>query len=137
MKFRIVAMAMLAVSVASAEILVTVDAADEVGPIKIMNAVNNGPVAPAGVRQHSNFDAFKAARIPFGRTHDTSEYIVFVPGSYMSGVRQIAATVSRRVSSSLPFPAKSLLGMDQVGSYSCFSVFSQGLKYRGSGGKPP
>ena len=43
MKFRIVAMAILAVPVASAEILVTVDAADEVGPIKVMNAVNNGP----------------------------------------------------------------------------------------------
>ena len=56
---------------------VTVDFSVVAGPVKPMNAVNNGPVAPAGVRQHSNFDTFKAARIPFGRTHDTSEYIVF------------------------------------------------------------
>ena len=42
---------------------VTVDFSAATGPVKPMNAVNNGPVAPAGVRQHSNFDAFKAARI--------------------------------------------------------------------------
>ena len=71
MKFRIVAMAILAVPVASAEILVTVDAADEVGPIKVMNAVNNGPSKARADQSRGNFAEYKALRVPYARTHDS------------------------------------------------------------------
>ena len=56
---------------------VLVDFAAEVGKVKPMNAVNNGPTGRPGPRYHDNFDSFKAARIPYGRTHDASEYIVY------------------------------------------------------------
>ena len=36
-----------------------------VGPVKLMNAANNGPVK-------GNFDAYAALRIPYARTHDTA-----------------------------------------------------------------
>ena len=59
---------------------VTVDFTVDCGKIKPMNAVNNGPVgvdgSPLGTT-HGNFHAYKAARIPFARTHDASEYIVY------------------------------------------------------------
>lgn len=41
------------------------------GPVKPMHAVNNGP-EPQSVRATSNFDAYKAARIPYARNHDAS-----------------------------------------------------------------
>ena len=71
MKFCVVATAMLAVPVASAEILVTVDAADEVGPIKIMNAVNNGPSKARADQSRGNFAEYRALRVPYARTHDS------------------------------------------------------------------
>lgn len=37
----------------------------EKGPVKMMNAANNGPVS-------SNFEAYKALQIPYARTHDTA-----------------------------------------------------------------
>ena len=59
---------------------VTVDFAADCGPVKPMNAVNNGPVgvdgSPLG-SPHGNFAAYRAARIPYARTHDASEYIVY------------------------------------------------------------
>ena len=57
--------------------IVAVDFSEDCGPVKPMNAVNNGPTDRAGVRQHDNFETWKAARIPYGRTHDASEYIVY------------------------------------------------------------
>ena len=53
--------------------LVTVDMAQEIGPIKRMNAVNNGPTVknPGGDQVRGNFEDYKAARIPFARTHDS------------------------------------------------------------------
>ena len=43
------------------------------GPVKAMHAVNNGPVRPSSVEQtRGNFDAFKAAKIPYVRNHDAS-----------------------------------------------------------------
>ena len=57
---------------------VAVDFSVSCGPVKPMNAVNNGPVGNgAGVRQHGNFTEYRAARIPFARTHDAAEYIVY------------------------------------------------------------
>lgn len=43
---------------------VSVDPASVTGPIKRMNAANNGPV-------DENMEAYKALRIPYARTHDT------------------------------------------------------------------
>lgn len=43
------------------------------GPVKIMNAVNNGPiVSDKGGQDRDNFEAYKDARIPFARTHDAA-----------------------------------------------------------------
>ncbi len=47
-----------------------------IGKIKPMNAVNNGPVGciiPSQPR--NNFEEYKAARIPYARNHDASEWI--------------------------------------------------------------
>ena len=51
---------------------ITVDPATAKGPVKLMNAVNGGPiVAPyKGDQKRGNFTEWKALRIPFGRTHD-------------------------------------------------------------------
>ena len=56
-----------------AAVVVTVDPDVAIGPVKPMHAVNNGPtVGPAGGQQkRGNFDDFRAARIPFARTHDS------------------------------------------------------------------
>ena len=58
---------------------VTVDVAKELGPIKPMHAVNNGPTVrkPGGDQKNGNFDEYRALRIPFARTHDS---INCVPG---------------------------------------------------------
>ena len=52
-----------------AEVVVDPDA--EIGPIKPMNAVNNGPVKAGRSQQRENFSTYKAARIPLARTHDS------------------------------------------------------------------
>ena len=44
----------------------------EKGNIKPMNAVNNGPERSGASQQSDNFEAYKAARIPYARTHDSS-----------------------------------------------------------------
>ncbi len=45
------------------------------GPIKRMNAVNNGPVYRPGSEQNTgNLDTYTDANIPFARTHDASFY---------------------------------------------------------------
>lgn len=43
------------------------------GPVKPMNAVNNGPAGSA-VRQTGNFEAYKAAGFPYARLHDSAFY---------------------------------------------------------------
>ena len=59
------ALAMLLFSgMAMSQVMVSVDPASEVGAIKPMNAANNGPIG-------STFEAYKALRVPYGRTHDT------------------------------------------------------------------
>ena len=45
------------------------------GPIKPMNAVNNGPLHSAPSQYRSNLAEYKAARIPYARNHDASEWI--------------------------------------------------------------
>ena len=57
----------------AATALVTVNLGEELGPIKPMNAVNNGPAVkkPGGDQVRGNFEDYKAARIPFARTHDS------------------------------------------------------------------
>ena len=52
---------------------VTVDFTNEVGTIKPMNAVNNGPSVkkPGGDQKNGNFEDYRALRIPYARTHDS------------------------------------------------------------------
>ena len=56
-----------------ATLVVTVDAGKTLGPIRAMNAVNNGPtVAPVlGDQKRGNFVDYRAARIPYARLHDS------------------------------------------------------------------
>lgn len=53
---------------------VVVDIAQEIGTVKLMHAVNNGPTVkkPGGDQKRGNFRDYKAARIPFARTHDAA-----------------------------------------------------------------
>ncbi|MBR1509651.1 MAG: hypothetical protein IJ623_03255 [Bacteroidales bacterium] len=53
---------------------VIVNTGKKVGTIKPMHAVNNGPVIAKAKQKIGNFDAYKAARFPFARTHDASFY---------------------------------------------------------------
>ena len=52
---------------------ITVDMTKELGPVRLMNAVNNGPAVKksGGDQVRGNFEDYKAARIPFARTHDS------------------------------------------------------------------
>ena len=52
---------------------ITVDPSSVIGPVKPMNAVNNGPVVPPvlGDQPRGNFAEYRAARIPYARTHDS------------------------------------------------------------------
>jgi len=61
----------MALGVARADVLVTIDTATEVGPVKIMNAVNNGPSKARADQSRGNFADFRALRTPYARTHDS------------------------------------------------------------------
>lgn len=52
---------------------ILIDSKKNIGKIKPMHAVNNGPVAK-NVRGTSNFELYKAAGIPYARNHDASFY---------------------------------------------------------------
>ena len=69
-----VALTALAVSAANAADIatVTVDPTTDVGPIKIMNAANNGPKGMTSDQTRSNFYAYKALRVPYVRNHDAA-----------------------------------------------------------------
>ena len=43
-----------------------------VGKIKPMNAVNNGPIIARKDQSRGNDEAFRVAKIPYARTHDSS-----------------------------------------------------------------
>ena len=54
---------------------VIVNPTQEIGPIKPMNGVNNGPAGPYGLgtsQTRDNFEDYRAANIPFARTHDAA-----------------------------------------------------------------
>ena len=52
---------------------VKINPAAKLGALKPMNAVNNGPLrAHKADQDQNNFEEYKAARIPFARTHDAS-----------------------------------------------------------------
>ena len=55
------------------KILINVN--NQSGKIKNMNSVNNGPFR--SVRNFDNFDAYKAARIPYARNHDASFFSAY------------------------------------------------------------
>jgi hypothetical protein len=57
----------------AAKATVTVDPSRTIGAIRPMNAICNGPSVkkPGGDQKRGNFDSYKAARIPFARTHDS------------------------------------------------------------------
>lgn len=69
--FGALGMALAIAWTATADILVTVDPSETIGPIKIMNAVNNGPSKGLADQGRGNFAAYKALRIPYARTHDS------------------------------------------------------------------
>ena len=59
----------------SAGAQVVVDPGVAVGPVKLMNGVNNGPVAANAKEQtRGNFNEFAALHIPYARTHDSAFY---------------------------------------------------------------
>ena len=71
---------------------IQVDFSKTNGPIKAMNAVNNGPVSKS-VRGMSNFEDYKALEIPYARNHDASfnaEYGGEHTVDGRSGMRQTA-----------------------------------------------
>lgn len=51
---------------------VTVNVAVCKGEIKLMNAVNNGPLFTKDTQVNDNFEAFKDLNIPYARTHDAA-----------------------------------------------------------------
>ena len=76
-KLMMIMTALLAVGAAvaaepAATATVTVDLAAELGPVKPMNCVNNGPLAPDKSINKSNFHWYRLLRIPYARTHDAS-----------------------------------------------------------------
>ena len=76
MKFQLTLVAAFAgLSLAAAQQwTVTVDDAQAVRPIKMMNAVNNGPIKALSDQSRGNFDEFAALKIPYARIHDGGHY---------------------------------------------------------------
>ena len=56
----------------AAKASVTVDMKAELGPVRLMNAVNGGPTVkkPGGDQKCGNFEDYAALRVPYARTHD-------------------------------------------------------------------
>lgn len=77
---------------------VRVDPAQELGKIKLMNSVNNGPaVAPVrGDQKRGNFEAYRAARFPMARLHDSINCVSGGPA--LCGHREWAARFLNRKS---------------------------------------
>lgn len=65
------ALTLIMLSVCAAVSTVNVGTA-ECGSIKLMNAVNNGPVVSKNDQVRDNFQAYKNCCIPFARTHDAA-----------------------------------------------------------------
>ena len=60
--------------------IVNVNFNNIIGKIKPMHAVNNGPVKGGYEQVRSNFDDFKAAKIPYVRNHDASACFTYSAG---------------------------------------------------------
>ena len=58
----------------SVNAIISIDPERFLGPIKMMNCVNNGPVGSMKTQTRSNFESYAALKIPFARTHDSSFY---------------------------------------------------------------
>ena len=52
--------------------ILSVDFDKNMGKVKPMHAVNNGPKTPGASQVKDNFEAFKAAGIPYARNHDAN-----------------------------------------------------------------
>lgn len=51
---------------------ITIFPSRAIGPVKFMNAVNNGPTKPRADQSRGNFETYKAARLPYARIHDAN-----------------------------------------------------------------
>ena len=56
---------------------ISVDFSKEIGKIKIMHAVNNGPHVAGTDQKRGNQDSYKAAGIPYARVHDASFHATY------------------------------------------------------------
>ena len=57
---------------------IIVDFSKSCGPVKPMHATNNGPVYKFAADQRiTNIEPWRAANIPYGRTHDASFYSTY------------------------------------------------------------
>lgn len=63
---------MCAVCTAAFSATIKVNPSNEIGPVKIMNAVNNGPMFKSSDQSMDNFDLYKAGCFPYARTHDST-----------------------------------------------------------------
>ena len=61
-----------AVCDSTSPLVITLDTAKLTGPVKIMNAVNNGPIKGRGDQTRGNMPLWQAASIPFARNHDAA-----------------------------------------------------------------
>ncbi|MBQ0151222.1 MAG: hypothetical protein KBT08_11505, partial [Bacteroidales bacterium] len=69
----IIAASLLAIAgTAEVQAQIVVSANEAVGPIKYMNAVNNGPSPAFEWQSMDNMTYFKNLRIPYARTHDST-----------------------------------------------------------------
>ena len=55
----------------------TVDFSKELGTIKPMHCVNNGPLIGRNAQTRSNLQFYKAAGIPYARNHDASFWAAY------------------------------------------------------------
>jgi len=78
----------------NAEIIV--NPSKEIGPIKLMNAVNNGPVFNNASQIRDNFDAYKALNIPYARIHDANSSEAF-GGPHIVDITAIFPDFSKKV----------------------------------------
>jgi len=75
--------------------IIHVDFEKELGKIKPMHSVNNGPVYKFAADQRvTNIDSYKAAGIPFARTHDASFYATY-GGEHIVDVNMIFTDFSK------------------------------------------
>ena len=51
---------------------VTIFPSEALGPMKPMNAVNNGPMVARGDQSRGNLESYQALRIPYARVHDAA-----------------------------------------------------------------